>query len=236
MSSPVIEGILPVHKPTSWRAFRLIPLLRNLTRVQTIGHGGTLDPFAEGVMVVLIGKKYTKLASHFINQTKEYVGTIRLGIETDTYDVDGKILSQSSKIPSLDAIRSSLQSFQGTIMQTPPMFSAKKVRGKKLYHLARKGIHIERRPVSVEMRTTLISYHYPFIEIHVHCSKGTYIRSIAHDLGQMLGCGAHLCALKRTKSGSFSLEDCCDGARLNDSAYNWKSYLYISEFKNNFVI
>jgi tRNA pseudouridine55 synthase len=221
----MIQGILPVHKPKSWTAFRIIPMLRKLTSIQTIGHAGTLDPFAEGIMIFLIGKKYTKFSAHFTNQSKEYVGTLCLGITTDTYDVDGKIAEQSAKIPSFTELQTALKAFQGTIWQTPPMFSAKKIQGKKLYHLARKGIQVERKPNLVTIHLTLLAYKYPFVEIRVHCSKGTYVRSIAHDLGQMLGCGAHLSALKRTKSGQLSIENCCDGSRLNDPEYNWKSYL-----------
>lgn len=218
-------GILPVSKPKGWMSFSLIPILRKLTGVRTIGHAGTLDPFAVGVMVLLIGKEYTRLSAQFMREPKEYVGTIRLGIATDTYDVDGKSTMESPHIPPEEEVREALKAFQGTVLQTPPMFSAKKIQGKKLYKLARKGIHVERPPVTVTMATSLLSYAYPFLELHIRCSKGTYVRSIAHDLGQMLGCGAHLHALTRTQSGPFSLDDCADGAQLADPEYDWKSRL-----------
>lgn len=222
---PAHEGILPICKPRSKTSFSLVAVMRRLTGVRTIGHAGTLDPFAEGVMLLLIGKRFTQLSNRFINQDKEYLATVHLGIATDTYDIDGQILVQNSHNPSLSEIEKALFKFQGTILQTPPMFSAKKVDGKKLYELARKGITIERQAVPVTLHIELISYTYPLIVLKVQCSKGTYLRSLAHDLGAELGCGAHLCALTRTRSGTFSLNDCCDGARLMESSYDWMHYL-----------
>jgi tRNA pseudouridine55 synthase len=219
------EGILPVCKPTAKTSFHLVGVLRKLTQIRTIGHAGTLDPFASGVMLLLIGKKYTRMSSQFLNQDKAYLATLHLGITTDTYDIEGQIINQSDRIPSLSEIENALISFQGTILQTPPMFSAKKIQGKKLYELARQGITIERQPVSVTLHTEIVAYNYPHLVLKVSCSKGTYIRSLAYDLGLVLGCGAHLSALVRTKSGSTTLEECCDGARLMDPSYDWISYL-----------
>ncbi|MBS0604646.1 MAG: tRNA pseudouridine(55) synthase TruB [Verrucomicrobia bacterium] len=219
------EGILPVSKPKTKTSFSLVSTLRRLTGIRTIGHAGTLDPFADGVMVLLIGKKYTQLSNRFLNQDKEYIATVHLGITTDSYDIDGQITAQSPFIPSLAEVEDALLKFQGTILQTPPMFSAKKVEGKKLYELARKGITIERQPSPVTLRIELIKYSYPLLELKVQCSKGTYIRSLAYDIGLELTCGAHLSALTRTRSGSLSLEDCCDGARLMESGYDWKQFL-----------
>ena len=219
------EGILPICKPASRTSFHLVALLRKLTQIRTIGHAGTLDPFASGVMVLLIGKKFTRMSSQFLNQDKAYLATLHLGITTDTYDIEGQITNQSHLIPSLQEIENALTGFQGTILQTPPMFSAKKVQGKKLYELARQGITIERQAAPVTLHTEILEYNYPQLTLKVSCSKGTYIRSLAYDLGVVLGCGAHLSALVRTKSGSITLQDCCDGARLMEPSYDWISFL-----------
>lgn len=219
------EGILPVNKPIGKTSFSLVSSLRKLTNIKTIGHAGTLDPFASGVMILLIGKPYTKLSSSFLNQDKQYFATLHLGITTDTYDLDGQITAQSPLIPTQSQLEKALLEFQGTIQQIPPMFSAKKVQGKKLYDLARKGITIARDPVTVTIKIELISYIYPHIQLKVDCSKGTYIRSLAHDIGALLGSGAHLSQLSRTKSGRFQLIHCCDGERLFETGYNWSDYL-----------
>ncbi len=219
------EGILPVFKPKFKTSFSLVGVLRKLTKIRKIGHAGTLDPFAEGVMILLIGKAFTKLSHQFLNQNKEYRATVHLGIATDTYDIEGQILSQSPFIPSLQQVEDTLLKFQGTILQIPPMFSAKKVEGKKLYELARKGIVIEREAVPVTLQIELLDYSYPHLKLKVACSKGTYIRSLAYDIGVELGCGAHLSSLTRTQSGGFTLDDCCDGARLLESGYHWVDYL-----------
>ncbi len=208
------EGILLVDKPKGKTAFDLVAILRRRLNVKTIGHAGTLDPMATGVMVMLIGKKYTTQSNQFLGEEKEYVAQIHLGIETDTYDAEGKTVSTSSLTPTEDQIKQALNSFQGEIQQIPPMFSAKKMNGQKLYQLARQGKVVERQPVTLQIKTELISYHYPFIDLRITCSKGTYVRSIAYDLGKMLGCGAHLSALIRTRSGNYPIADCIDGAGL----------------------
>lgn len=211
-----IEGILLVNKPKGQTSFALVGILRKRLGVKKIGHAGTLDPFATGVMVMLIGRSFTRLSDQFLLKDKEYQAELRLGITTDTYDCEGKILSESSYVPTLEEIQHALKDFQGEISQVPPMFSAKKIGGKKLYDLARKGQEVERAPVKITLETKFIRYEYPYLEIKVSCSKGTYIRSLAYDLGLKLGCGAHLSNLKRTRSGSFCVEDCVDGSLLKD--------------------
>ncbi len=208
------EGIHLINKPVGKTSFSLVHALRKKTGIKKIGHAGTLDPFATGVMILLVGKAFTTKADSFINQDKEYEATLRLGIATTTYDPEGEITSESALIPTLEQIKKELTKFQGTIQQIPPMFSAKKVQGKKLYELARKGIEIKREPVSLTVTTELISYSYPELSLKISCSKGTYIRSIAHDLGQALGCGAHLKELTRTRCGPYLLKDCLDGNTL----------------------
>ncbi|MBX9695198.1 MAG: tRNA pseudouridine(55) synthase TruB, partial [Cyanobacteria bacterium] len=207
-SSPLTEGLLLVDKAKGRTSFSLVHFLRKRLGVKKIGHAGTLDPFATGVMVMLIGRRYTKLSDRFLGCGKEYLAEVFLGTTTDTYDCDGKIIAQSPHIPLLEDIEKALESFQGTIEQIPPMYSAKKKQGKKLYELARKGQEVEREPVQITIQTRLIRYEYPYLELQVDCSKGTYIRSIAYDLGVMLGCGAHLTNLRRTRSGCFHLDQC----------------------------
>jgi len=215
-------GLLLVNKPKGKNSFALVSALRRLSGIRTIGHAGTLDPFATGVMLLLIGKPYTRLSEKLIQHDKEYIATLLLGMSTDTYDCDGAVQEKSNKIPTLEEIEEALKHFQGDVLQTPPMFSAKKVGGKKLYELARKGKTIERAQVPVFIKTTLLSYSYPYLHIQVHCSKGTYIRSIAHDLGAMLGCYAHLSDLTRIRSGCYLLENCIDGNLLFGKEYDYR--------------
>lgn len=219
------EGILLVNKPRGKTSFSLISSLRRLSGIRKIGHAGTLDPFATGVMILLIGKSFTRLSDQFLHHDKEYRAKVHLGVSTDTFDCDGQILSQSSLVPSLEEIQLALQSFQGTVLQTPPMFSAKKIQGKKLYELARKGIEVPREAVPITLQTEFLSYTYPFLELQIRCSKGTYIRSIAHDLGLQLGTGAHLVELSRTRSGPFTLEECIEGTLLNTPHFPYADWL-----------
>lgn len=212
------EGILLINKPKGKTAFSLVRQLRRHLGVKKIGHAGTLDPFATGVMVMLIGRNFTRQSDSFLCQDKEYIGRALLGISTDSYDCDGQVRATSDLVPTKEAVEEALTHFQGEIDQIPPMFSAKKKDGKKLYQLARQGIEIERDPVKVTVTTELLSYDYPHLDIKVTCSKGTYIRSIAHDLGQRLGCGAHLITLVRSRSGLFRLDECFDGALLQQDS------------------
>ncbi|MBI2742510.1 MAG: tRNA pseudouridine(55) synthase TruB [Chlamydiales bacterium] len=220
-----LSGILLIDKPAGRSSFSLIPVLRRLTGVQTIGHAGTLDPFATGVLVMLVGRSFTKQSDQFLASEKEYRAQVKLGIATDTFDCDGKPIATSEKVPSLQEIEECLKKFQGKILQTPPMFSAKKVKGKKLYELARKGIEIERAPVEITLSTTLISYAYPFLDLTVACSKGTYIRSIADELGRELGCFGHLSSLVRTRSGSFNLSECHSWEQISSPSFDFKASL-----------
>ena len=208
------SGILLINKPKGKTSFSLVASLRRHFGIKKIGHAGTLDPLATGVMVMLIGKQFTKLSDKFLAADKEYLAQIHLGIATDTYDSEGKIIFESSLIPPEQEVLECLKKFQGTIEQIPPMYSAKKRNGKKLYELARKGIEVERAPVKVQVDIHVIHYQYPDLTLRIFCSKGTYVRSIAHDLGHTLGCGGHLKGLQRTRSGIFSLENCLDGTFL----------------------
>ena len=210
------EGILLVDKSKGKGSFNLVAALRKHLGVKKIGHAGTLDPFATGVMVMLIGRNYTRLSDSLLSHDKEYKVEVFLGATTDTYDCEGEILTRSDIIPSEEELKRCLETFQGEVEQIPPMYSAKKIQGQKLYELARKGEVVERKPVKVRMAIELLRYVYPHVELQVKCSKGTYMRSLGYDLGQLLGCGAHLSNLQRTRSGPFRLEDCIDGSRLGD--------------------
>ncbi|WP_213318403.1 tRNA pseudouridine(55) synthase TruB [Chlamydiifrater volucris] len=219
------EGILLVNKPKGRTSFSLIRALTKLTGVKKIGHAGTLDPFATGVMVMLLGRKYTRLSDKLLFQDKEYDAVAYLGTTTDSYDCDGKVVGRSKKVPTLQEILKASESFQGEILQLPPMFSAKKVQGRKLYEYARKGIVVERAECKVRVSLKVINYEYPRIFFSVSCSKGTYIRSIAHELGNMLGCGAYLEELCRSRSGNFLLKDCIDGNLLDNEGFDITPHL-----------
>jgi tRNA pseudouridine55 synthase len=211
------SGILLINKAKGRSSFSLVGLLRKITKIQKIGHAGTLDPFATGLMIMLVGKNYTKKSSTFLNHEKEYFSKIHLGFTTKSYDPEEELKYCSDRIPSLEELKKVLEEFQGSINQIPPMFSAKKVNGQKLYNLARKNIIIERQPIVVNISTKLISYNYPFVELQITCSKGTYIRSIANDLGEKLKTGAYLHTLIRTRSGSFLLKNAIDQENINEN-------------------
>jgi len=218
-------GYLLVNKPIGKTAFSLVAVLRKQLGIRKIGHAGTLDPLATGVMVMLIGKEYTKLSDQFLCEDKEYLAQIHLGVETDTYDSEGQQITTSDFTPSLEEIKIQLAKFQGEIEQTPPMFSAKKINGQKLYHLARQGKTIERPPSRVRVALEVVAYRYPHLDLRINCSKGTYIRSIAHDLGKELGCGAHLSGLVRTRSGNFHLRDCLNGELLYSGPVDLQNHI-----------
>lgn len=210
MASPSLipsEGIILIDKPRGITSFQVIHVLRKRTNIQRIGHAGTLDPFATGLLVVLIGRNYTKRADEFLTCDKEYLATLRLGASTDTYDCDGKVVATSELRPTLEEVEKAIASMQGTIEQVPPMYSAKKIGGRKLYEIARKGGEVERKPCLVTLDTQLLRYEYPEIDIRVACSKGTYIRSVGHEIGNMLGSYAFVSSLRRTRSGAFRIED-----------------------------
>ncbi len=211
-----MEGILLVDKPANMSSFAVVSAARRKLGVKKIGHGGTLDPFATGLLVLLVGRSFTKRAGEFLNGDKAYRATLKLGSSTDSFDLDGTIVNTSEKVPTREEVEDVLRQFQGTIEQVPPMFSAKKIGGVRLYELARKGQVVERKPVSVTLTTTLINYSYPELEIEVKASKGTYIRSLAEDIGQALGSYAHLISLRRIESGRFSLRDSVDFADLKN--------------------
>lgn len=230
------EGVLLVDKPAGKTSFYLVHRLRHLTGIKKIGHAGTLDPFATGVMVMLIGKSATTCSDQLMCEDKQYLATLKLGASSTTYDCDGVITPISNRIPSLEEIQQILKTFQGTILQIPPMYSAKKIQGKKLYELARKGIEIERPPQEVHLEITLVEYNYPYLTLDINCSKGTYIRSLAHDIGNKLCVGSYLEKLIRLRSGQFLLEDCINFNTLCLSGFNYTHHLIGVPWKSPQII
>jgi tRNA pseudouridine55 synthase len=203
-----ISGIFNIDKPTGWTSFQVVSLVRRLSGVRRVGHAGTLDPAATGVLVVCLGQA-TRLIEYVMETTKVYRAEVHLGIATDTFDATGTAVSQAdaSNI-TYQQVERSLTAFTGQIEQVPPMFSALKYDGQPLYRHARAQRQVERQPRRVTIhRLDLLAFQPPVVTIEVECSKGTYIRALAHDLGQQLGCGAHLTALARLRVGPFTLDD-----------------------------
>lgn len=213
----MFEGVLIIDKPVGWTSHDVVGKMRKILRTKRIGHTGTLDPFATGVLVILVGKT-TRLAQFLDKDRKEYEAEIAFGFETDTGDRTGSVKceAQSSKSISAEDLENVLPSFRGEIWQTPPMYSAKKIEGKKLYELARKGIEIEREAVKVSIYNLEIindedraannlKLEASNLKLKVECSAGTYIRTLAEDIGKKLGTGAHLAELRRTRAGKFDI-------------------------------
>jgi len=202
-----MDGILLVDKPPGITSYGVVDRLKKKFGLAKVGHGGSLDPMATGLLILLIGKA-TKKAGRILEGDKEYEAEILLGRVTDTQDISGKVLKENRvvkiKIGDLEKV---LQGFRGDIEQIPPMVSALKYRGKRLYRLAREGREVPRRPRPVSIKNLkLTAFRPPYLELKILCSKGTYIRTLAHDLGEALGMGACLSALKRTAVGNFRLD------------------------------
>lgn len=201
------EGILLVDKPQGITSHDVVDRVRRIFRMKRVGHAGTLDPMATGLMIILVGKA-TKVSQFMMSMDKEYTATMKLGEETDSQDADGEVLV-TKQVPELteEAVRAEMKNFLGDQYQTPPMFSAKKVNGQPLYKLARKGKTVAREPRVIHIsKFELTDFSLPEVSFIVGCSKGAYIRTIAHDLGQKIGCGAHLNVLRRTGIGKFRIE------------------------------
>lgn len=201
-------GFLNIYKPVGMTSHDVVTVLRRVTKIKQIGHTGTLDPFAEGVLPICIGKA-TRLIE-YLQDDKEYLATVQFGAATNTFDLDGEKVFTSDKKVSRDDIKEGLKSFEGEILQLPPIFSAIKVKGKKLYEYARKGEEVEIQPRKVVIENIELKNFDEELQqaqILLKCSKGTYIRSIANDLGKNLGCGGYLIKLIRTQAGKFRVEN-----------------------------
>jgi len=205
-SNTIMEGVLIVDKPFGYTSHDIVAIIRRLTKIKKVGHLGTLDPMATGVLPLVLGRA-TVLSRFLMEGIKKYIAWIRLGFYTDTYDIEGEKSVGSPKIDLDQAdVRKCLKSFKGKINQQPPAYSARKVNGKKLYKSARKGKIVKSKPKQIIIhRIKLLNFSADRLSLNIQCSAGTYIRSVAHDLGQKLGCGAYLSSLIRVASGSFHL-------------------------------
>ena len=201
-----MEGILLVDKPRDHTSHDVVARLRGKLNMKRIGHAGTLDPMATGLLVILIGKA-TKMSQYLVGLDKEYEGTIELGKVTDTQDADGEVMETRPVPPLTEAdVAATIKTFLGDQYQMPPMYSAIKIAGVPLYKSARKGEEIEREPRFIRvMSWDVLRFASPQIDFRLRCTKGTYVRTLAHDLGAKLGCGAHLSALRRTATDKFSV-------------------------------
>jgi len=222
-----ISGVLVVDKPVGLTSHDVVQIIRKGTGIHRAGHTGTLDPRASGVLVILIGPA-VRLSEYVSASDKRYQAVVSLGTSTDTYDADGRVVNTSPVNISEEQFEDVLTKFIGEIEQIPPPYSAVKVKGKKAYDLARKGEEVDLQPRKIQVYSLeLLEWAPPEVVIDVYCSSGTYVRSLAHDLGEELGCGAHLVGLRRTKSGRFTLRDAVPLRKLRDSfdAGNWYQYL-----------
>jgi tRNA pseudouridine55 synthase len=225
-----ISGILVVDKPVGMTSHDVVDHIRRGTGIRRAGHTGTLDPRASGVLVILVGPA-VRLSEFVSASDKRYQAILRLGASTDTYDAEGHITRQSSATPvnvTEEQFNEVLQRYIGEIEQTPPAYSAVKVQGRKAYEMARNGEEVELAPRKINVyHLEILEWAPPEVVIDVHCSSGTYVRSLANDVGVALGCGAYLVGLRRTKSGRFSLRDATPLRKLEEafSAGSWYQYL-----------
>ncbi len=202
------EGMWLVNKPTGISSFGVVAKVRRQTGITKVGHAGTLDPEAEGLMIILVGKEFTRQADSFLKLDKVYEVEATLGKNSTTGDREGELTSISITKPSKEEVRAALAAFTGEIMQTPPIYSAIKVGGQRAYKLARAGktVELAPRPVTIH-QIELLDYSYPKLAFRVHVSSGTYVRSLVQDIGVYLGTGAYMSALRRTQIGRYKLTD-----------------------------
>ncbi len=223
-----ISGALVVDKPVGMTSHDVVQAIRNGTGLRRAGHTGTLDPRASGVLVILVGPA-VRLSEYVSASDKRYQAIIRLGGSTDTFDAEGQVTLSKDPLTVTEAqFEEALKSFVGEIEQTPPPYSAVKVQGRKAYEMARKGEEVDLEPRKITVHhLEVLEWTPPEVVIDVHCSSGTYVRSLANDLGVKLGCGAYLVGLRRTKSGRFSLRDSVPLRKLQEAftAGNWYQYL-----------
>ena len=213
-----MNGIILIDKPQGWTSHDVVGKLRGILHERRIGHSGTLDPLATGLLVVFIGRA-TRAVEFAEADRKEYIAGLRLGMSTDTQDITGRIISKETDIPDEPEVRIAIERFRGELEQIPPMYSAVKIGGKKLYELARKGESMERKPRHITIFGLEITGRSDNDYIlDVVCSKGTYIRTLCHDIGAALGCGGCMSSLRRTKSGVFSVDNAYTIAEIQEAA------------------
>jgi len=212
------EGIFLINKPQGLTSHDVVDVVRKKLGMRRVGHAGTLDPLAEGLLIILVGRA-TKLFPKFSSLDKQYEATLRLGVSTDTGDSGGRII-RSGNLEGItsEKIEAAFKKFEGEILQSPHPFSALRYKGKRLYQLARQGKLVNIAPRRVKIFSLkIIKIELPFIDFFIHCSKGTYIRKLAEDIGDFLGCGAHITKIKRIKVGSFSLEKAANLEDIDES-------------------
>ena len=213
-----MNGILLIDKPRDWTSSDVVAKLRGILHERRIGHSGTLDPMATGLLVVFVGRA-TRAVEFAESQGKRYRAGLRLGIETDTQDITGNRIGGEPRAVSEEELEAALEGFRGHILQIPPMYSAIKVGGKKLYEIARRGGEVERKPREVHIASLqLLGREEGDFVLDVQCSKGTYIRTLCHDVGQRLGCGGCMSSLRRLGAGNFCLEEAYTLAQVQEAA------------------
>lgn len=214
-----LDGLIVIDKAAGPTSHDVVQRVRRALGTRRVGHGGTLDPDATGVLLVAVGQA-TRFFAFLAGEDKVYEGRVRLGFATDTYDASGRrVTDEAAELPERGKLLTAMKAFEGRILQTPPRFSAKKIAGTPSYRLARADREFSLEPVAVTVaRFDLVEYRPPEVVFEVACSAGTYVRSIAHDLGRTLGCGAHLASLRRTSSGSFGLADAVPLEALEEAA------------------
>ncbi len=221
------RGIVLLDKPSGPTSHDMVYALRRGSGERRVGHAGTLDPLATGLLVLCLGTA-TRLSEYLAGKDKRYVARVRLGQTTTTYDAQGEVTAETAVVPERAVVEAALGAFRGPQLQVPPQYSAVKRGGQKAYEAARRGevLELEARPVEF-YALALVDWRPPECTLEVHCSAGTYVRSLAHDLGQKLGCGAHLAGLRRTASGSFRVEEAVTLEALNAAfaAGDWQRYL-----------
>lgn len=219
------SGLILVDKPQDWTSHDVVNFIRRRFAISKVGHCGTLDPIATGLLVVLLGRA-TKLSSRLLAQDKVYTGTLRLGIETHTQDRAGEITSSADpSAVTAEAVHAVVARFKGDLLQVPPMVSALKKDGKRLYKLARSGQDVEREPRPVHIyQLDIDAVDIPMVRFTVRCSKGTYVRTLCADIGRELGCGAHMYDLRRLRSGPFRIED----AHTIETIKTWDRAMFLS--------
>ena len=223
----LISGVIVIDKPIGMTSHDVVQIVRKGTNIRRAGHTGTLDPRASGVLVVLVGPA-VRLSEYVSASDKRYQAVIQLGTSTDTYDADGRVLSTTSVDISEKQFNDVLQSFVGEIEQVPPPYSSVKVKGRHAYDMARNGEEVDLEPRTINVyNLDLLEWAPPEAVIDVYCSSGTYVRSLANDLGEKLGCGAHLIGLRRTKSGRFTLRDAVPLRKLREAFENntWENFI-----------
>jgi len=222
-----VSGVLVVDKPVGLSSHDVVQIIRNGTKIRRAGHTGTLDPRASGVLVVLLGPA-VRLSEYVSASEKRYQAVIELGITTDTYDLEGQVTRRSPVDITYEEFEQALQSFVGEFEQKPPAYSAIKVKGEKAYEMARRGEDVELEPRLIQVHELeLLDWDPPEAVIDIQCSSGTYVRSLAHDLGDKLGCGATLTGLRRTKNGRFGLRDAVSLRKLQEAFANGDWYQYL---------